>query len=148
MKEEYSVLSPKFGGGPKGLGKLFILISRVIDVTNSRQVTFITGAEYRRLLGDPNDKSLRKVEKDVLIPKLMRERTKSEKCVAEVKDSGLLHVIKCREENDRMKKCMERWYYDQDFIKECTEQYLEERSEFRRTGIPKKQKNIRMEGSM
>ncbi|XP_011633850.1 COX assembly mitochondrial protein homolog [Pogonomyrmex barbatus] len=116
MKEEYSVLSPKFGGGPKGLG-------------------------------DPNDKSLRKVEKDVLIPKLMRERTKSEKCVAEVKefhncclDSGLLHVIKCRKENDRMKKCMERWYYDQGFIKECTEQYLEERSEFRRTGIPKNKK--------
>ena len=35
--------------------------------------------------GDPNDKSLRKVEKDVLVPKLMRERTKSEKCVNEVK---------------------------------------------------------------
>jgi len=62
--------------------------------------------------------------------------------------SGLLHVVRCRTENDRMKACMEKWYYNQDFIKECTEQYLEERSEFRRTGIPKKRKSIRMEGSI
>ncbi|XP_077274394.1 COX assembly mitochondrial protein homolog [Temnothorax americanus] len=124
MKEDFSVLSHKLGGGPKGLG-------------------------------DPNDRSLRKVEKDVLVPKLMRERTKSEKCVNEVKDfhdcclkSGLLHVVKCRGENDRMKACMEKWYYNQDFIKECTEQYLDERSEFRRTGISKKRRNTRMEGSM
>lgn len=62
--------------------------------------------------------------------------------------SGLLHVVKCREENNKMKACMEKWYYNQDFIKECTEQYLEERSEFRRTGISKKKKNIKMEGSI
>lgn len=35
--------------------------------------------------GDPNDRTLRRVEKDVLVPKLMRERTKTEKCVNEVK---------------------------------------------------------------
>ncbi|EGI62732.1 COXM1 protein, partial [Acromyrmex insinuator] len=123
MKEDYSVLSPKFSKGPKGLG-------------------------------DPNDKSLRKVEKDVLVPKLIRERTKSEKCVNEVKEfhdcclnSGLLHVVKCRKENDKMKACMEKWFYNQDFIKECTEQYLMERSEFRKTGIPKKQKSVRLESS-
>ncbi|XP_072765042.1 COX assembly mitochondrial protein homolog [Anoplolepis gracilipes] len=118
MKETYSVISSKLAGGPKGLG-------------------------------DPDDKSLRKVEKDVLIPKLMRDRTKTEKCVNEVKEfhncclnSGLLNVIKCRKENEIMKSCMEKWFYNQDFIKECTEQYLKERSEFRRSGIPKKQKRI------
>lgn len=90
-----------------------------------------------------------------MVPKLMRERTKSEKCVDEVKEfhacvlrTGLLHVIRCRRENDKMKACMEKWYYNEDFIKECTEQYLDERSEFRRTGIPKKQKNLKMEGTM
>lgn len=62
--------------------------------------------------------------------------------------TGLLHVIRCRRENDKMKACMEKWYYNEDFIKECTEQYLDERSEFRRTGIPKKQKNLKMEGTM
>ncbi|XP_011330364.1 COX assembly mitochondrial protein homolog isoform X2 [Ooceraea biroi] len=94
---------------------------------------------------DPDDKSMRKVEKDILVPKLMRERTKTEKCVDEVKefhqcclDSGLLHVVKCRKENTKMQDCMKKWYYDQDFIKECTEMYLAERTEYRRTGIPKK----------
>lgn len=48
------------------------------------------------LSGDPNDKSLRKVEKDVLVPKLMRERTKSEKCVNEVKGNYLICVNESR----------------------------------------------------
>jgi len=47
-----------------------------------------------------------------------------------------------------MKTCMNKWYYDQDFIKECTELYLEERSEYRRTGIPKKHKNTKVDTSM
>ncbi|XP_012527514.1 COX assembly mitochondrial protein homolog isoform X2 [Monomorium pharaonis] len=105
--------------------------------------------------GDPNDRSLRKVEKDVMVPKLIRERTKSEKCVDEVKEfhdcclkSGILHVVKCRRENDKMQECMKKWFYNEDFIKECTEQYLDERSEFRRTGISKKQKNLRIQSSM
>ena len=32
-------------------------------------------------LGDPEDRTLRKVETEVLIPKIMRERCKTEKCV-------------------------------------------------------------------
>lgn len=32
------------------------------------------------------------------------------------------------------------WYYNEEFVKECTQLYLDERSEFRRTGISKKQK--------
>jgi hypothetical protein len=35
--------------------------------------------------GHPDDKSLRKVETEVLIPKIMRDRAKAEKCVPEVK---------------------------------------------------------------
>ncbi|EFN86307.1 Uncharacterized protein C3orf68-like protein [Harpegnathos saltator] len=105
--------------------------------------------------GDPNDRSLRKVEKDVLIPKLMREITRAEKCANEVNDFneccvnfGLRMIIKCRKENAQMKTCMEKWYYNDDFIKECTEQYLNERSEYRRTGIPKKGRNKRLETSL
>ncbi|XP_011688195.1 PREDICTED: COX assembly mitochondrial protein homolog [Wasmannia auropunctata] len=122
MKEECSVLSPKLSGGPKGLG-------------------------------DPDDRSLRRVEKDVMVPKLMRDRVKAEKCVDEVKEfhdcclnTGILHVVKCRRENDKMQDCMKKWYYNDDFIKECTEQYLDERSEFRKTGVPKKQRNVRLQG--
>ncbi|XP_068084686.1 uncharacterized protein [Anabrus simplex] len=36
-------------------------------------------------LGDPEDRTLRKVEIEVLIPKKMRDKAKAEKCVDEVK---------------------------------------------------------------
>uniref|UniRef100_A0AAG5CV96 COX assembly mitochondrial protein n=1 Tax=Anopheles atroparvus TaxID=41427 RepID=A0AAG5CV96_ANOAO len=96
-------------------------------------------------LGDPDDRRLRKVEVEVLIPKIMRERAKTEKCVAEVKafevcckDAGLFMIAKCQEQNDALKACSLEWYKDEQFKKECTEIFLAERSEFRRTGLPKK----------
>lgn len=57
-------------------------------------------------------------------------------------------IIMCRKENEKMKACMEKWYYNDDFIKECTEQYLNERSEYRRTGMSKKQRNARLQASL
>ncbi|XP_052897949.1 COX assembly mitochondrial protein homolog [Anopheles moucheti] len=96
-------------------------------------------------LGDPEDRRLRKVELEVLIPKIMRERAKTEKCLTEVKafedcckGSGLFMVAKCQEQNDALKACSLEWYRNEQFKKECTEIYLVERSEFRRTGLPKK----------
>lgn len=77
----------------------------------------------------------------------MRERTKNEKCydlVQEwgkcVKANGLMMVVRCRKENDIMQECTRQWYTNEDFVKECTEIYLNERSEYRRTGIPKKKR--------
>lgn len=97
--------------------------------------------------GDPDDKSLRNVEKEVLIPKMMRELAKVEKCQAEVnefkdccKDSGIWMVLNCRNQNTTMQDCLTKWYRDEGFIKECTELYLAERTEYRRTGISKKQR--------
>lgn len=94
--------------------------------------------------GDPEDKSLRKVEVEVLIPKLIREKAKTEKCVKEVaefekccKASSLLMVVKCRDENSALKECLSNWYKNDYFKQICTEQYLNERSEYRRTGIKK-----------
>jgi len=48
---------------------------------------FVRSVEIKQLVfpGDPDDRSLRKVEEQVLIPKIMRERAKAEKCVEEVK---------------------------------------------------------------
>jgi COX assembly protein 1 len=37
------------------------------------------------LTGDPEDRSLRNVEVDVLIPKKMRDKARDEKCTEEVK---------------------------------------------------------------
>lgn len=95
-------------------------------------------------IGDPNDKTLRKVEKEVLIPKLMRDKAKKEKCNKEVseferccKDSSLLMVVKCRKENSALRECLANWYNNEEFRMLCTEEYLKERSEFRRTGVKK-----------
>ncbi len=89
--------------------------------------------------------TLRKVEKDVMVPIKMRDRGKTEKCTELVtsfseccKDAGLLMVVTCRKENSALKACLTKWYNDEGFKKECTEQYLKERSEYRRTGIKHK----------
>ncbi|KAK5640767.1 hypothetical protein RI129_009314 [Pyrocoelia pectoralis] len=96
-------------------------------------------------LGDPEDRSLRKVEIEVCIPKRMREIAHKEKCTEEVKhfsecckSSSVLMVVKCRNENSALKDCLGRWYHDEEFKSRCTEEYLNERSEYRRTGIGKK----------
>ncbi|GBP16754.1 COX assembly mitochondrial protein homolog [Eumeta japonica] len=98
---------------------------------------------------DPDDKSLRKVEIEVVIPKLIREKAKIDKCPKEVEDFGkccvdnsLLMVVKCRKENQIMKDCLLRWYYDEGFKNYCTEEYLKERSEYRRTGKKKPTKRV------
>uniref|UniRef100_T1IBG1 COX assembly mitochondrial protein n=2 Tax=Rhodnius prolixus TaxID=13249 RepID=T1IBG1_RHOPR len=98
-------------------------------------------------LGDPDDKRLRRVEIDVMIPKKMREKARKEKCNLEVEDfnqcclkNGVSMVYKCRTENEKMRSCLTKWYYDEDFKNECRHEYLEERSFYRKTGIGVKQK--------
>jgi COX assembly protein 1 len=54
------------------------------------------------------------------------------------KNSNIFMVITCRKENTALKKCLNKWYQDEEFKNSCKEEYLDERSEFRRTGIPKK----------
>lgn len=110
---------------------------------------------FCRILGDPNDRTLRKVEVEVMIPKLMRDRAKETKCVDEVKaftecckSSSILMVVKCRTQNSALKDCLANWYKDEGFKKECTEEYLALRSEFRRTGIPIKRRVTKIQSSM
>lgn len=101
----------------------------------------------RKSLGDPNDKRLRTSEIKILIPQIIRKRAREVKCIPEVsefekccKAAGVLSPFKCRAPTDKLKECMAYWYYNEDFVKECTQIYLDERSEYRRTGITKKQK--------
>lgn len=98
-------------------------------------------------LGDPNDLSLRKVEKNVVIEKMMRDIARTEKCVDVTealeqcgREQGWKAVFKCREENTKMKDCMGYWYYNKEFREEVTQMYLKERSEYRKTGVTKQQK--------
>ncbi|XP_037024416.1 COX assembly mitochondrial protein homolog [Bradysia coprophila] len=98
-------------------------------------------------LGDPDDKQLRKVEKEILVPKIMRERAKETHCAEVVKAfetcckaNNVLMVVNCRAENDALKTCLGRWYKDASFINECTDIYLKERTEYRTSGLTKKQR--------
>ncbi|CAG9788724.1 unnamed protein product [Diatraea saccharalis] len=115
---EKSVLPPKFSEGPFGLG-------------------------------DPDDKTLRKVEIEVMIPKIMREKAKTEKCTKEVldfekccKEASLLMVVKCRKQNLALKECLGSWYKNDEFRQQCTEEYLKQRTEYRKTGIKKSMKRV------
>ncbi|XP_054268740.1 COX assembly mitochondrial protein homolog [Macrosteles quadrilineatus] len=98
-------------------------------------------------LGDPDDTSLRKVEKEVLIPKIIRDRSREEKCIAEVaaftkcgKESGLMMWLNCRQENKNLKSCLANWWNNEDFREECKQKYLRDRTEYRRTGLTMKQR--------
>ncbi|XP_072268487.1 COX assembly mitochondrial protein homolog [Pyxicephalus adspersus] len=97
---------------------------------------------------------LRHVEKDVLIPKLMREKSKV-LCAKQVEaftkccqESGLLMVVKCREENAALKECLTKHYEDPVFYEECKQEYLREREEYQKTGISSKYKNQKLPASM
>ncbi|KAI1292104.1 COX assembly mitochondrial -like protein [Halotydeus destructor] len=96
-------------------------------------------------VGDPDETTLRKVEREILIPKIMRDRANKEKCLLEseayaacCKEAGLLMTFKCKPATKELVSCMDKWYKDEDFKKECTAMYLKDRTEYRRSGIAKK----------
>ncbi|XP_053875891.1 COX assembly mitochondrial protein homolog isoform X1 [Malaclemys terrapin pileata] len=97
---------------------------------------------------------LRHVEKDVLIPKMMREKARelcSDKVQAFTKccqESGFLMVVKCQQENAALKECLTTYYNDPAFYEECKIEYLKQREEFRATGIPAKQRQQKLPTSM
>ncbi|CAG2174188.1 unnamed protein product [Oppiella nova] len=79
----------------------------------------------------------------------MRELARKEKCTQFVrafeeccKKSSLLMVVKCRTENTRLRDCLADWYHNQEFRHHCEDIYLNERSEYRRTGVKSKTKRM------
>lgn len=48
--------------------------------------------------------------------------------------------FRCKSQTNQLKECMARWFYDEQFIQECTQIYLDQRTEYRLTGISKKQR--------
>ncbi|XP_073486378.1 COX assembly mitochondrial protein homolog [Aquarana catesbeiana] len=104
--------------------------------------------------GKAEEPDLRHVEADVLIPKLMREKSKV-RCAEQVEaftkccqESGFLMVVKCRDENAALKECLTKHYRDPVFYEECKQEYLKEREEFRRTGIPARKREQKLPASM
>jgi len=105
-------------------------------------------------LGDPDDRTLRKVESDVLIPKQMKKEAHMicsdyVKAFSECgKKEGYWSVINCRKEVNEMNKCVGDEFSKPELRRRCTEAYLERRSEFRRTGLTMKEKMKRKESDV
>jgi len=52
-------------------------------------------------------------------------------------NTGFWMFYKCRTEVKKLNNCMAKWFVDENFIKECRDQYLQERRQYRLTGIKK-----------
>ncbi|PIK40244.1 putative COX assembly mitochondrial protein-like [Apostichopus japonicus] len=98
----------------------------------------------RRFAWEEDENFLRKVEINVLIPKKIREKARVE-CKEYVdafteccSSSGIGMVVKCRKQNTTLKACLTKYYHDPEFFEMCKKEYLEERKNFRETGIKQK----------
>jgi COX assembly protein 1 len=58
------------------------------------------------------------------------------------KNASVFMVIKCRTQNNRLKGCLSEWYNNQQFREYVTQLYIDERAEYRRTGVQKKFKRM------
>ena len=94
-------------------------------------------------LGDPDDRKLRRVERDIIILNMVRERVRHEKCkeVGDILDKCGGEATwtvswACRKERDDLMECSKQWFHDEGLRQECTEEFLRQRSYYRRTGKP------------
>ena len=85
----------------------------------------------------PDKDDLRKVERDILIPKKMREIAKA-RCEDYVKEfenccrgRTVSMVFMCRAQNTAMISCLDREFHDEGLRERCTREYLEKRKKFR-----------------
>jgi len=96
-------------------------------------------------LGDPTYRELSKMEEDPLLPQRMRDITRTQICTKEVeeysdcaRDNGFTMVYYCRDHKDRMIACQKGWFDNPKFQEAVKEEYLNERSHYRTTGIKTK----------
>lgn len=86
---------------------------------------------------------LRKVEKEVLIPRYMEYKIAHELCREEqrlfaecAKEKGLKVVWDCKGLLKKFEECSNRWWRDEEFKKQVEKEYIEKREHFRKTGQP------------
>jgi len=99
-------------------------------------------------LGDSTYRGLSKMEEDPMLPQRMRDITRTQLCVEMVKDfsecsrrEGFAMAWKCRDEKDCMVTCQKEWFEKPEFVAAVTEEYLNERSHYRETGVKQKRYN-------
>ena len=85
----------------------------------------------------PDNDKLRRVERDVLIPKKMREISWT-RCSEELKEfenccrgRTVSMVFVCRAQNRAMLDCMNRSFNEEGLRERCTKEYLDERKLYR-----------------
>ena len=113
-----------------------MVLVRKIVYSSVSEVLFDNNPIFKT--GDPDDRTLRRVELEIKIPQIMRDRAKTEKCAQEFKGSLVLILsqiklskydymcsttdfgdccieaqylmtFKCRPQNKKLMECMERW---------------------------------------
>eukprot|EP00088_Acartia_fossae_P064915 TRINITY_DN79962_c0_g1_i1.p1 TRINITY_DN79962_c0_g1~~TRINITY_DN79962_c0_g1_i1.p1 ORF type:complete len:204 (+),score=28.13 TRINITY_DN79962_c0_g1_i1:28-612(+) len=96
-------------------------------------------------LGDPKYRDLSKMEEDPLLPQRMRDISRTQLCAREYedfcncsKDNGFWMIFRCRDIKDKMVNCQMDWFDDPEFQESVKEEYLNERSHYRETGIKTK----------
>ena len=99
-----------------------------------------------RGLGDPNDRSLNKMEEDPLIPQRMMDIAKTvlckdlcrefDKCVDQ--QGAVMMFLNCQQQKESMMGCLKDKFGDPELHSAVTEEYLNERSHYRTTGIKQK----------
>nr|XP_009858582.1 COX assembly mitochondrial protein homolog [Ciona intestinalis] len=100
-----------------------------------------------------NDPDLRKVEKDVMVPKYMRELSHKVDCAQQVENfnncckntgsgkwKGFKIVSACRAENNAMMECMNEKFLDPEFYEKCKQLYLSDKRLFKMTGVSVKER--------
>ncbi|VDP17588.1 unnamed protein product [Onchocerca flexuosa] len=112
-------------------------------------------------VGDPNDRSLRRLEADVLIPQRMNEQIQRVECRVSLEgltrclrnEGNIVGLRKCQKELERYEEYISRLYIltlfhiyelsstlsqdkfnDPWFRQKITDEYIKERAEYRRTG--------------
>jgi len=100
-----------------------------------------------------DDPTLRRVEKDVVIPKLMRDQARLVDCAEEVKIfhscvnkykkgyERYLTFINCKPESNAMLKCMNELFVDYDYYLKCKAMFVKEKRLFDLTKMEKKDRN-------
>ena len=88
---------------------------------------------------------LRKLEREVLIPRHLEYKITHELCSAEAKDfamcakeAGFRVVIDCRQVRKLFEECSNRYWRDESVRKQVEEEYLEKRRKYRETGVSEK----------
>jgi len=96
-------------------------------------------------LGDPNYRGLSKMEEDPLIPQRMRDISRTQLCTSEYeefcacsKEQGFMMMFNCRDTRDKMVDCQKTWFGNEEFMEAVKEEYLNERSHYRESGIKTK----------